>query len=743
MEPTMPSDPLVALARAHGVTTDYWDWQGRHAPIAATTIVAVLSALGVAAQSPDQVESSLLDVDERAWRRTLPPTVVTREGWTPWVAVHVRHGERVSLTVDLEDGRVWDVRQVDRLVPSRQVDGVEVGEATFELPANLPLGWHRLVAHLEFAAHDPTSTAATLVVTPHRLDLPAGLDERRATGLATQLYQVRSRRSWGLGDLGDLADLGAWAAEAHGADFVLVNPLHAAEPVAPMEPSPYLPTTRRFMNPLYLRVEDVPEMSLLDPSSFEHVRALAARGHALNASEGVDRDAAWSLKRRALGLLHSVGLTGARARDYRRFREAQGEGLTTYATWCALAETHGLPWTGWDERLRNPAGNAVADFREEHAQQVDMHAWMQWLLADQVRLTQSALRRSGMRLGVIQDLAVGVAPDGADAWALADVLAGGVTVGAPPDQFNQLGQNWDQPPWRPDRLAEQGYRPFRDMVRAALRDSGGVRIDHVIGLFRLWWIPGGLTPDQGAYVRYDHEALIGILVLEAQRAGAVVIGEDLGVVEPSTRDYLLERGVLGTSILWFERDGDAPRPPEGYRRLCLSSVTTHDLPPTSGYLGLEHVAIRERLGLLTRTHAEEEAAELMAINHVRDALVAHGLLDPEAAAAVETAQAADAAASTDSGEVSVAYQGERTVDEVVALHRWLAQTDSRMLAVSLADLVGDRRAVNQPGTIDDYPNWRVPLTGPTGVLVTLEDVTSEDGAAGAMATRIFQALQQP
>ncbi|MEO8827275.1 4-alpha-glucanotransferase [Lapillicoccus sp.] len=743
MEPTSPSDPLVALARAHGVATDYWDWQGCHAPIAATTIVAVLAALGIAAQTSDQVESSLLNVDERAWRRTLPPTVVTREGWSPWVPVHVRDGDRVTLTIDLEDGRVWEVTQIDHLVPSRQVDGVEVGEATFELPWNLPLGWHRLVAHLDAAALDPTSTTATLVVTPHRLDLPAGLDDRRAVGLAAQLYQVRSRRSWGSGDLGDLADLGAWAADAHGADFVLVNPLHAAEPVAPMEPSPYLPTTRRFMNPLYLRVEDVHEMSRLEPISFEYVQGLAARGHALNDSEGVDRDAAWALKRQALGLLHAVGLTGARARDYRRFRETQGEGLTAYATWCALAETHGLPWTAWGGPLRDPASAEVATFREEHAALVDLHCWMQWLLAEQVRLTQSALRRSGMRLGIIEDLAVGVAPDGADAWGLADVLARGVTAGAPPDQFNQLGQNWDQPPWRPDRLAEQGYQPFQDMVRAALRDSGGLRIDHVIGLFRLWWVPDGLTPDQGAYVRYDHEALIGILVLEAQRAGAVVIGEDLGVVEPSARDYLLERGILGTSILWFEWDGDTPRPPESYRRLCLSSVTTHDLPPTAGYLGLEHVAIRERLGLLTRTHAQEEAAELTAINRVRDALVDRGLLDPRAAAAVETAQDEDAAASTGSGEVSVAYQGERTVDEVVALHRWLAQSDSRMLAVALADLVGDRQAVNQPGTIDDYPNWRVPLTGPSGILVTLEDITSECGADGATATRIFQALQPP
>ncbi len=313
-----------------------------------------------------------------------------------------------------------------------------------------------------------------------------------------------------------------------------------------------------------------------------------------------------------------------------------------------------------------------------------------------------------MALGVVHDLAVGVHPVGADAWALGDTLARGVTVGAPPDQFNQLGQNWSQPPWRPDRLAELGYAPFRDMVRTVLRDSGGIRVDHILGLFRLWWIPAGGTPADGAYVYYDHEALIGILVLEAQRAGAVVIGEDLGVVAPNVRDVLVERGVLGTSILWFEWDGDTVRPPEAYRDLCLSTVTVHDLPPTAGYLTLEHVAVREQLGLLTRPVEEERAVEEAAIGRVRAPSQERGLLAPGA-----------------------------DVDEtVVALHRWLAQTPSRMLAVALPDLVGDRRAINQPGTNDEYPNWRLPLAGPDGTPVDLDDVRESP-----LAETLFDALR--
>ena len=705
-----PSEPLTRLAALHGVATDYWDWQGRHAPISASTIEVVLAALGVPAHTPEQVEAGLREVGDRYWRRTLPATVVIREGSAPWVFVHVPDGTGVRLTIELEDGREWEVRQMHHLVPPRWVDERVVGEAAFELPWNLPLGWHRLVAHPDVEPLDPATTTATVVVTPHRLSLPEGLSERRAVGVATQLYQLRSTGSWGVGDLADVAELGRWASTEHEADFVLVNPLHAAEPVAPMEPSPYLPTTRRFLNPLYLRVEAVPEVSGLDPEDARRVEALAAHGQALNDVDGIDRDGAWELKRAALGLLHTVPLTGARADAYRRFLADEGDGLVAYATWCALAERYGLPATAWPSELQDAHDDAVARWREEHADDIDQHCWMQWLLAEQVRETQSALRGSGMRVGLVEDLAVGVHTAGSDAWSLSDTLAAGVSVGAPPDQFNQLGQRWDQPPWRPDRLAEQGYRPFRDMVRTALRDSGGVRIDHVIGLFRLWWIPRGLTPEQGTYVRYDHEALVGILALEAHRAGAVVIGEDLGVVEPSARAYLLERGVLGTSILWFEWEERGPKPPEDYRALCLSSVTTHDLPPTAGYLGLEHVAIRERLGLLTRSVEEEREAELGAIGLVRSALVRRGLLEPHATAE----------------------------DFVVALHAWLAESPSRMLVVGLADLVGDRRAVNQPGTPDEYPNWRVPLTDSTGRQVRLEDVTNS-GPDG-LAARIFTAL---
>ena len=709
MQPDVQNPRLAELARAHGVATDYDDYQGRHVVVPDASIRAVLAALGVEVDDEASIEAALADLDDAPWRRTLPATVVARAGRAHQVPVHVRAGSGVRVRVELEDGGTREAPPVDRWVPDRVVDGVAMGQATVEVPADLPLGWHRLVAEPETDPLLPGSVEATLVVTPERLELPGESADRRVVGLMAQLYQVRSSGSWGVGDLRDLADLATWAAAAHDADFVLVNPLHAAEPVSPMEPSPYLPTTRRFVNPLYLRVEDIPEAATLDATGQRRMADLSAAGRALSSGDRIDRDAAWEVKKEALRLVHDAGLSSARAAELDAFCEREGDGLLRFATWCALADAHGLPFTAWPAELQDPDGPQVQEFVETHRHQVDLYRWMQWLLEQQLAAAQHEAQVAGMELGVVHDLAVGVHPVGADAWGLGDAMARGVTVGAPPDPFNQLGQNWSQPPWRPDRLAELGYAPFRDMIRTVLRDSGGIRVDHILGLFRLWWIPQGALPVDGTYVYLDHEALIGILVLEAQRAGAVVIGEDLGLVAPNVREVLRERGLLGTSILWFEWDGDTPRDPRTYREACLSTVTVHDLPPTAGYLTLEHVAVRDRLGLLTRPVEEEREVEQAAIERVLGLVRAEGLLAPDA-----------------------------DVDEtVVALHRYLARTPSRMLAVALPDLVGDRRAINQPGTHEEYPNWRLPLAGPAGQPVDLDDVR-----AAPLAEELFAALRE-
>ena len=688
------------LAAAYGVATDYWDWQGRHVLVATDTLAGVLAALDVDASSTEVAQAAMAARHDAAWRRMLPPVLVTRQGWRTTFEVHVPDGWPVDVWVELETGEHrGGVEQQENWDPPRTIDGELVGEATFAIPDDLPLGYHYVHART-----DDQHVRMTLIVTPHWVGTPARLGERRLWGLATQLYSVRSAGSWGTGDLTDLTDLGVWASVEHGADYVLVNPLHAAEPIAPMEPSPYLPTTRRFANPLYLRPERIPEHAALAPND-------RAAMHVLHEKAGdpvadrIDRDVAWAAKRAALRKIFEVPRSAGREIAFEGFRRREGRGLDDYATWAAIAEVHGADSLAWPAQLKHPDLHAVVAFRDEHADAVEFHRWLQWVLDDQLAATQLQLRRSGMGLGVMTDLAVGVHWSGSDAWSLQETYAAGVTVGAPPDPYNQQGQDWQQPPWRPDRLADTAYEPFRRLVAAALRNSGGLRVDHVIGLFRLWWIPKGAGPTEGTYVRYDHEALVGILALEAARADAVVVGEDLGTVEPWVRAYLAERGILGTSILWFERDHDGdggPLAAERWREWCLASVTTHDLPPTAGYLAGDHVRLRSSLGLLTRPVEEELAVDAVEREAWLGELRRVGLLGGDSAGVEST---------------------------VEALHDYLTRTPSRLRCVALTDAVGDRRTQNQPGTIDEYPNWRVPLSGPDGRPILLDDVLTSERAA--------------
>jgi 4-alpha-glucanotransferase len=690
---------LLDLARDLGVATDFHDWQGRPVDVPTETIVAVLRALGIDAATPEAARAALDDRRLAAWRRLLPPCLVTRERTPTTVQVHLDDGDPVEVWVELEDGsRRDDLRQrMDAYIEPRRVDGRMVGVATFDLPGDLPLGWHALHARTP-----REESSCTLVVTPVSAGLPDALGDQRAWGYMVQLYSLRSRDSWGIGDLHDLAELAGWSAAEQGAGFVLINPLHAAEPVAPMEPSPYLPTTRRFVNPVYARVEDVPEYATMAAAGRIRVDELARTWRAVNGTDAqLDRDGVWEAKREALALVHAEPRTAEREAAYDAFLRREGQGLVDFATWCALAERHGPAWREWPEQVRDPRSPGVTAAREELADVVDLHCWMQWVLDEQLATAQRTATGAGMPLGIMHDLAVGVHRDGADTWALQSVLAAGVNVGAPPDAFNQVGQDWSQPPWRPDALAQTGYAAYRDMLRTLLRHAGGLRIDHAIGLFRLWWVPQGSPASEGTYVRYDSEALLGILALEAHRAGAVVVGEDLGTVEPWMREALAERGLLGTSILWFERDDSGkPRPAEGWRELCLATVTTHDLPPSAGYLAGEHIRIRDSLGLLTRSVEEEREVDAREQAEWLEALRSRGLL-------------------------SAGADEQETVE---ALHRYLTQTPSRLLGVAVPDAVGDRRAQNQPGTGDEYPNWRLPLADGDGRPVLLEDLKTSERA---------------
>lgn len=686
----MTRSTLAHLARAYGVATEYWGYSGERVEVADQTIIKVLAALGVDAGSDALAERALQEAHLAPWREVLPVSTVAYEGVGRTIQVHVPHGSPVRVVVELEQGSIRVLVQTEDFTAPVDVDGVLTGQASFVVPADVPLGYH--VVRAEVGAGDTvTEHEAQLIVVPQKIASPS---ERNMTGwgVMAQLYSVRSKQSWGIGDTADLREMCSLFGDL-GGDFLLINPLHAAEPVGHMTPSPYLPVTRRFFNPIYIRPEDIAEVAYM-PAPQRALVAWAARKvkAASLRNETIDRDAAWEAKFEALEVIFAQGRSQARQRAFERFCAYEGQGLADFALWCALREKYG---EDFPENLRRVDTPYIARERRELAERIEFFSWLQWIMDQQLEGAQRDARHSGMELGIFHDLAVGVHGEGSDVWSLPEVFAQGVGVGAPPDMYNQQGQNWSQPPWRPNALRAVGYAPLRDMVRTVLRHAGGLRIDHVMGLFRLWWVPDGNLPLEGTYVRYDHEAMLGIVMLEAQRSGAVLVGEDLGNVEPWVRDLLRERGILGTSVLWFERNADGTfMQPWDFRREALVTVDTHDLPPAAGYLALEHVELRERLGLLTepveKVRADAEAERSLMLARLRE----HGLIDDEAS--------------------------EREIIE--ALHRYIAKTPGELLAISLVDAVGERRAQNQPGTNNEYMNWRVPLADGSEKVVLVEDL---------------------
>ena len=521
-------------------------------------------------------------------------------------------------------------------------DGSSLGRVD-RLPRDLPYGYHRLVAD---------AGEQLLLVAPRRAFPPP---ERR-WGWSAQLYATRSRSSWGMGDLGDLrtlADLvrgsGAWA--------LLVNPLNAPNPGPQPEPSPYYPSTRRFRDVLYARIDEVPGAQRLA----SELAPLATAGRALNAERRIDRGQVLALKRGALDRIWQATRGTADADGLGRYRVARGPALRRWAVFCVLSERHGPGWRSWPEELRDPESASVARVQRDDAGEVAFHEWVQWLLDRQ--LAEAADRG----VALVNDLPVGFDPGGFDAWDWQSVVADGASIGSPPDSFNPNGQDWGLPPFAPQRLRSAGHGPFVETVRAALQHAGGLRIDHILGIFRQWWVPRGSTADGGAYVRYPADELLAILAIESERSGAIIIGEDLGTVEAGVRRTLRTNGVLSTRLAYFE-----PRL-EAIPHLAQASITTHDLPTVAGVWSGADLA-----------HLEEAG-----IPHDRSA---------ERRLRVRLAQLAG-------------VSGTASVEEVSDLvHARLAASPAALVTATLDDALGVAERPNVPGSgASDRGNWSLAL----------------------------------
>lgn len=705
--------PLIRLAKACGVSTSYIDQLGAYVEIRDEVLVAVLASLGVDASNPAAVSKSLLETECRQREQLVPPTVLAITGRANNVPLRCSADALVALTLALEDGTAY----AGDLRVHKDADFGEQLELT--LPDDLPIGYHTLNVQV-----GGVQRRATVIVAPPRIELPEAVRQRQRWGWMTQMYSVRSADSWGVGDYGDLKRLAADAGEKSHADFMLINPIHAGAPVPPLQPSPYLPESRRFLNVTYIRPQDIPEYAALDDATRAQVEELHASVAAANDSaEPMDINASWDAKRQALWLIFSAPRSEERETAFAEFKRAAGPDLDAFATWCLAFEVWGAPWeeNSWFFRT-DKNSPAVAALVRDHHDMFEFQRWLQWIADEQVAAAQQAAKDAGMALGLMQDMAVGVHALGADVWWSPERFADGVTVGAPPDFYNQLGQDWGQPPFSPQYLESTGYRVYREMVHNMFAHAGALRIDHVLGLFRLWWIPRGCTARDGAYVTYNHEVMLSILAIEASRANGVVIGEDLGTVPEYVSKVLAEHGVLGTAVEWFSRVDNSPNagdpyaPPEDYRKYALASVTTHDLPPTAGYLKLEHVDLREELNLLNEP-AEQFRAEVQAeIDQMLALLVSCGYLPQEVADGLKAACAPDA----DDAETA---DREALIQRVVeAMHVMLRDSPSVLVQAALVDGVGEHRTQNQPGTSWEYPNWRIPLADETGRVVHTEEV---------------------
>lgn len=653
---------LDRRARDAGIASSFRDYFGNEIHVGDDTKRALLAAIG--------------DIGDE--RGLLPPVIVARADLAVRIACELTDRVEVAWEIVLESGaREQGRTQYDARSRNLTID------------AHPPLGYHRLAVRT-----GKRTAECALIVVPARCHLPPEMECGRPWALSTQLYALRSRRDWGVGDFGCLADLADLAARA-GCWAIGLNPLHALHSANPAARSPYAPSSRLFLNPLYVDVEAVadfaesPEASSLVATPTFREALKGARSSELIDYSGVAR-----LKHAVLALLYASFCRNRleragdqRAAGFRRFVREGGRALEHLTLYEALDEHfRSLPeprygWEEWPLEYRSPASDAVRRFERRHRNRVEYHAYLQWLADGQLAATARRAARRGV--GLYRDLAVGVERNGADAWGNPDTISAGASLGAPPDPLNETGQSWGLPPISPRALRAQAFAPFVQLLRANMRHASALRIDHVMALQRAFWIPRGRAASDGAYVAYDVDAMLGIVALESVRNRCAVVGEDLGTVPEGFRERLHDAAALSSCLIYFQRGAQSSFvPPEAYPRVAAASVGTHDLPPLAGWwLGSDPGA---------NSPVEDRPRARFALV---DALERSGAADAGCARRLRDDAAAGATAAV-------------LPELIEAVHRFLAATPSMLRVVAIEDVLGETGAVNVPGTVDEHPNWR-------------------------------------
>lgn len=702
--------PLDKLCDLYGVYQEYYTIWGEHHPASDRTRRAILAAMGVAAEDDAAVERSLRDHEYRAWTRILPPVQVVRE---------FSGALRIPLSIPaMHDGDAWRWRLrtesgqelSGEFVPASLEEGgrhhLENGEylrRMLVLDLSVETGYHRLFVEcgMNILADMP------LIVAPQTCYMPPAIQgEGRVWGFAAQLYGVRSARNWGMGDFSDLRAMVNFCAES-GAGTVLLNPMHALFPDAPEHASPYSPSSRVWFNTLYLDVEAIEDFAESEPAR-ERVFAPESQEklRALRGGTQVDYPGVTAAKREILELLYQHFRTrhlaqgSQRARDFRTFQAEHGESLRKLAQFEALQEHfHTLSevswgWPSWPQACQDQHSPEVAAFSEAHLERVEFYEYLQWQAFLQLESVGQRSWERGLSIGIMLDLAIGVAEGGAATWTRPELYALAASAGAPPDEINLMGQDWGLPPWIPHKLTEAAYEPFIELLRTNMRFAGALRMDHVMGLRRLFWVVRGLPAAEGTYVSYPFEDQLGILALESQRNRCLVVGEDLGTVPDEVRHALHPAGVLSTRILYFERQHDGRmKPPRDYPAQAAAAVTTHDLPTLAGFWQGLDIELRERLQLFPSDEVgnRQIASRNADRPHLLQALAEEGLLPP-------------------GGSTQPESLPEMTPELAQAVYAYLARSPSKLLLVQMEDGFGVAEQPNLPGTTEAvYPCWRLKL----------------------------------
>lgn len=687
------SRALRTLADRMGILPSYVDVNGVEHATSDDARALLLHAMRLDAATDGAAARELERLDAEERERLLEPVRVLAADAPAETRLRAAGPGEWFAELRLEDGT------------ARTLHGMlGVGHDTIALPAPLPAGYHELRVSVRGETGTREATQRLIVAPARCVAVAERTGHGRRIGVLANLYTMRSAANWGCGDFGDLRALAAWARGA-GAAFVGVNPLHATRN-RDHDVSPYYPTSRLFRNPIYLDVTAVPEYAESpEAAALVAAPAFAAHRDALRAAPLVDYEGVMRLKRGVLEALHRAfgarhqGRDTPRGRAYDEYRHRLGDPLERFAVFCALSDHMTGPggsgpladWRDWPAPLRDPGSSAVADFARASAAAVDFHRWLQFLLDEQF-----ADAGRGLPLGIYRDLAVGSAPGGCDTWSWPALFARDATIGAPPDDFAADGQNWGLPPITPRALLDDRYHYWIRLLRAAFAHGGMLRLDHVMGLFRLYWVPAGHSPRDGAYVRYPAEDLLGVIALESRRHDAPVVGENLGTVPPEVGPALERRGLLGSAVTYFAYDDEGEfRAERAYPRQALVTAGTHDHVPLAGFWSGRDIEIHRAIGLIPDDAAAGRARDLR--RRAREALVR---------------RVADGAAVADAAGF------------VRAVHAFLGRTPSELVGIALDDLALETDPVNIPGTTNDrYPNWRRKMRR------TLEELAGPESSA--------------